>query len=95
MSDCQHSPAFEKLCDLAEQARLEVRLTASAETMQFAHRRGEEFRQLTRIELWRGPRFLSPKAFDVPLGAGKPLAAAPIVGDDLEAAALDLLARVA
>jgi len=85
VSDYQHSAAFEKLCDLADQGGLQVRLRVSAEPVLFAQRKGEEYRQLERIELWL-------------MGALRtemPVAAAPIYDEDLEAAALDLLTRVA
>jgi hypothetical protein len=76
----RHWPAFDKLSDLADESGLQVRLRASDEA--FAERPGEERRQLTRIELWLH-------------GALQPMATAPVYEDDIEAASLDLLQRVA
>lgn len=79
-------PAFENLCACAERTGLQVRILTSGDLMRFAQRRGEEYRQLVRIEMWpsRALRIVE-----------EPLATAPIYGDDIEAAALDLLARTA
>jgi hypothetical protein len=85
MSDYRHWPAFDKLCDMAEKAGLQVRLRASTDRVEFAQRAGEEYRQLTRVELWL------PGALPTEM----PMAAAPIYDGEIEAAALDLLARVA
>jgi hypothetical protein len=86
VTEYQHQPAFEKLCDLADKSGLQVGLQASCERAARDERKGDEFYpQLSRIELWL------PGA----LPSEMPMAAAPIYDDDIEAAALDLLARVA
>lgn len=79
MGDTRHFPAFDRLCWLAERRGLQVRLAASAQLVKFGVRKGEEYRRLTSLELW----------FD------EAVESAPIYNDDLEAAALDLLARAA
>ena len=79
MAAYRHSPAFEHLCVLAERRGLQVRLRVG-DVVTFAQRRGAEYRKLSRMELWL---------------ADAPAIATPIYRDDLEAAALDLLARVA
>jgi hypothetical protein len=84
VADYRHFPSFEELCDRAEKSGLQVRLAVSAERVQSGLRRGEEYRPLERIELWPPMRL-----------GHNPLAAAPILDGDLEAAALDLLARAA
>lgn len=72
-----HFPAFEKLCERAEESGLQVRLAAGERI--FTRREGEEYRQLTRIELWASLDRM-------------PLRVVHIHDDDLEAAALHLLA---
>lgn len=86
MDGYQHWPAFDKLCDLAEKSGLQVGLAVS-DLLHAPWTAGtaDEHRQLTRIELWL-------------IGAQRtehPMASAPIYDDDLEAASLYLLQRVA
>lgn len=83
MDGYRHWPAFDKLCDLAEKSRLQVGLRASEQA--FAERPGEERRQITAIEV-------SPMRA---LFTTHPIFTTPIYDDDLEAASIDLLARVA
>jgi hypothetical protein len=75
MSGYHHSPAFNRLCDLADVRGMQVRLPAGE--LMHGRRDGEEHRHLTHVVLWRD---------------GKPVDATPIFDDDLEAAALVLLA---
>lgn len=51
MPDYRHFPAFENLCEQAEKAGLQVRLPVSSERVEFSRRNGEEYRQVTRVEL--------------------------------------------
>jgi hypothetical protein len=83
MADYRHFSAFEDLCDRAEKTGLQVRLAASTDRVEFARRRGEEYRELERVELW-------PMRH-----AASCVESATIYNGDLEAAALDLLARAA
>lgn len=82
-----HYPAFDELCDRAERSGLQVRLAASSDRV-FGRRKGVEYRRLIAVELWPS----RPRVSGLHYG-GQPVESAPIVGDDLEAAALDLLAR--
>jgi hypothetical protein len=90
MAGYRHVPAFAHLCDLADVRGLQVRLPAGI--VRSGLRKGEEYRQLTRIELWESHL---PGISGVQRYGGKPVASAPIYNDDLEAAAHDLLARAA
>jgi hypothetical protein len=76
----RHHPAFDHLCDVAREHGLRVMLFAG-ERVLFARGLGNEYRQLSRIELW------------------EPAGVMPVwsvrINDDLEAAALNLLARAA
>ena len=83
MSDYRRWPALEHLCDLAKHSGVQVRLRASPYIVSFGRGAGEEYRQLTRIELWPMRHAL------------KPVSTVAIVDDDIEAAALELLARAA
>jgi hypothetical protein len=76
----RHFPAFNRLVDDAQKAGLQVRLRVG-ERVQFACKRGEEYRKLTRVEIW--------------IDSTAPAIASAVIDDDLESAALDLLRRAA
>jgi hypothetical protein len=75
-----HSPPFDHLVDLAKGSGLQVRLPVSEIVAYGRGKPGEEYRLLARVELW------AP-------GGHTPLAWVSIREDDLERAALELLAR--
>lgn len=76
-----HFPAFEKLCALADKHKLHVGLRVG-EPVSFAQRRGEEHGRITLIELHYP-------------GVSRTAYIEPVFGEDIEAAALKLLQRVA